>query len=156
MGFTNIKVYNGGIKDWCKNNYPIEAKDSLPTVSVDFVEAIPLAEKLAEYEKIGCTSEGGTERLMLLDLRDGNHVPGMKIPPAIHTGCRIQKVLLDDLLSEEVRAAIPHEGEVITITETGNRDEFAIRYLSQFGYHNIKGLKFGMRDWLKHRLPLDE
>lgn len=62
-------------------------------------------------------------------------------------------MLLDDLLSEEVRKMIPKVGEVITITETGNRDEYAIRYLSQFGYTNIKGLKFGMRGWLKQRYP---
>lgn len=62
-------------------------------------------------------------------------------------------MFLDDLLDESTRKTIPRTGLVVIVTETGNRDEFAIRYLSQFGYDNIVGLKFGMRDWIKQRYP---
>ncbi|WDP88404.1 MAG: hypothetical protein HUN04_01035 [Desulfobacter sp.] len=50
--------------------------------------------------------------------------------------------------------SLPRFGMLVTITETGNRDSFAIRHLSRFGITNIAGLKFGMRDWIKKRFPI--
>jgi len=44
---------------------------------------------------------------------------------------------------------------VVTLTETGNRDDIAIRYLSRFGYDNVKLVEFGMRGWIKNKLPIE-
>jgi len=51
--------------------------------------------------------------------------------------------------------SVPRAGLVVTITETGNRDSFLIRYLYKFGNVNTKGLQFGMRGWLKADYPVE-
>lgn len=89
--------------------------------------------------------------MTLLDFRNHNQRNANDTPLQIKTKCPTRQYLLDDILKEEVRADIPHAGTIVTITETGNRDEFVIRYLSQFGYTNIHALKFGMRGWLKQK-----
>lgn len=91
--------------------------------------------------------------MTILDFRNGNHLSDGEVPPQIETRCPVQMYLLDDILQEETRSKIPHDGLVVTITETGNRDEFVIRYLSQYGFDSLKALKFGMRGWLKQRYP---
>ncbi len=63
---------------------------------------------------------------------------------------------LDDLRLEEIRALLPRDGLIVTVTETGNRDKIVQRYLSQHGYDNVIGLKEGFRGWVKAGLPLEK
>lgn len=91
--------------------------------------------------------------LTILDFRNTNHLSDTVPPLKIDTHCPIRFYVLDDVLNEGVRNELPEEGMVITLTETGNRDEFVIRYLSQFGITHLKALKFGMRGWVKERYP---
>lgn len=72
----------------------------------------------------------------------------------IKTPCPTVFCLLDELQNARVRRQIPKQGLVVTITETGNRDSFAIQYLSKFGYANLKALMFGMRGWIKKDYPV--
>lgn len=108
---------------------------------------------MKELDNQNCLESNGQASLTLLDFRNSNLLKNTQLPPQIATKCPIQQYLLDDILKEQVRAKIPHTGMVVTITETGNRDEFVTRYLSKYGYTNIKALQFGMRGWLKKRYP---
>jgi len=153
LGYTNIKIYNGGIKDWRKSGYPLERKAKLPETDMLVISTDSLYEALQQAEKSGCKNSDGSAIITIFDFRNSNHVKGESIPPQIDTQCPIYEFLLDDLLKGTVRNQIPKQGGVITLTETGNRDEFIIRYLSQFGYNNISILGFGMRGWIKNRYP---
>ena len=108
---------------------------------------------LTEYEAKGCTDPDGNPLLTILDLRTESSVSSDGKPLIIKTSCKTATCLMDDLRNPEVRGRLPLSGLVVTITETGNRDLSAIRYLSQFGYKNIKGLVFGMRGWIKSDYP---
>ncbi len=154
MGFSEIKIYNGGIKDWQKSGYALESTSPLPEYAVNFVDTDQLHAELKNMDTVKCRDDNGKPLLTILDFRDANHIPSEKTPPQIITSCPIQKLLLDDLLKDDIRTNIPRSNNIITITETGNRDEFAIRYLTKFGFPNLKALKFGMRGWLKQRYPI--
>ena len=153
MGFFEIKIYNGGIKDWQKSGYTLDSTSPLPEYSVDFIETESFYAELQKKDAVKCRDDNGKPLLTILDLRNANHITSEKTPPQIITSCPIQKLLLDDLLKDDLRINIPKSHDIITISETGNRDEFAIRYLAKFGFTNLKALKFGMRGWLKQRYP---
>lgn len=154
LGFNQVKIYNGGIKDWRKNGFPLESRKSLPESEVAFVNTERLFELTRLAEPVSCRDPDGRPLLTLVDFRNSNHLVSSKEPAQIKTSCPIQKLLMDDIHHQENRERIPTDHHVITITETGNRDEFAIRYLSEYGYTNINGLRFGMRGWLKNRFPV--
>ena len=131
LGFTDIRIYNGGIKDWKKSGYLLEKKESLPDTPVTFIEAGALHDLLGQFDRQNCLGDDDQPLLSLIDLRNGNHFPDQDPLPYIATACPTFQWLLDDIIKEEMRARIPKSGIVITVTETGNRDEFAIRYLAK-------------------------
>ncbi len=152
-GFTNIKIYNGGIKDWRKNGYPLAIQAPLPDYDSPFISTDDLYKSLAKAEESSCRIEG-TSAVTIVDFRTQSTLnPAQKIP-AVKTSCPTIRIFLDELQDSATRVRIPKQGLVVTITETGNRDEIAMRYLSAFGFTNIKGLKFGMRGWLKAQHPV--
>lgn len=106
-----------------------------------------------------CRDPSNQPLVIILDLRTENHLspePGASTSiPRIKTSCPRVLSLLDQLQQPEVRNKIPKTGLVVTITETGNRDQFAIQYLSKYGYDNLKGLMFGMRAWIKEDYPIE-
>ncbi len=96
-----------------------------------------------------CTNEAGIPNVTLLDLRTEHQLKDVRRPPIIQSDCPLIFCLLDDLQKAEVRKQIPKDGLVVTVTETGNRDKFAMQFLSKYGYKNVYGLLFGMRGWIK-------
>lgn len=124
-----------------------------------FITVDELLALLQSAEHRHCRDANGRPLLTLLDLRTEHHLDaGNKIPPTvvdIKTKCPTVFCLLDELQDPRIRGKIPKPGLVVTITETGNRDTFAIRFLSKFGYTNLKGLMFGMRGWIKKDFPVE-
>lgn len=91
--------------------------------------------------------------LTILDLRTEHHLePGHELQ-SFNTNCPILEFALDELQKQEIRDKIPKDSLVVTVTETGNRDQFAMRFMFQYGYTNIVGLNFGMRGWIKLDYP---
>lgn len=154
MGYKNIKIYNGGIKDWKKSGLPLSSVNPLPDVSASFISSDHLKLEIDAAEKIQCIDKSGAPLVTLLDLRIENFWQSNRPLSDINTACRTLKLQLDDLMTAEVREEIPKRGLIVTITETGNRDVFVRRYLSKYGYDNIKGLQFGMRGWIKKGYPI--
>ncbi len=109
-------------------------------------------------EDRGCRDENGRAPVTLLDLRTEHLLSKDAVARStfteIQTPCPMVSGLLDALQDPRIRRRIPKSGLVVTITETGNRDVFAIQYLSKFGYANIKALRFGMRGWIKKDYPV--
>jgi rhodanese-related sulfurtransferase len=155
LGYVNIKIYNGGIKDWEKSNHRIVAVEPLPSCEEKFVTAEELLAKIKGAEADNCSGEGMNPPLVIVDLRTENHLNTGNKAPIIKTACPTIFCLLDDLRKKSVRNRIPKSGTVVTITETGNRDKFAQQYLCKFGYKNVNGLLFGMRGWIKANFPID-
>ena len=156
IGYQNIKIYNGGLKDWKKSGYTIKVTDPLPDVKTHFISAKELKNRLDKASALSCRTLTGNPMLTLLDFRTEMSVDSGHHPPQIQSDCHVIRLLLDDLLKPESMAAIPRSGLLVTITETGNRDQFVIRYLYKSGITNIKGLEFGMRSWIKKRFPVQQ
>ncbi len=158
-GFTNIKIYNGGIKDWKKSGLPIQTIDALPKIEHVMITGEELLALLQSAKGNECRDPSNQPLVTLLDLRTENHLPpeAGTSPMITHikTSCPKVICLLDQLQLPEVRDKIPKAGLVVTITETGNRDQFAIQYLSKYGYNNLKGLIFGIRGWIKENYPIE-
>jgi rhodanese-related sulfurtransferase len=156
LGYSNIKIYNGGIKDWKKAGLPLNQVKPLPEASVRWLTAEQLLHRLQATEASQCYDQQGRPLLSLLDLRNENLLSPETPPVRLVTACPVLTLELDDLLTAEARARVPREIPVVTITETGNRDVFVLRYLSQFGFDNLEGLEYGMRSWIKAGYPVRE
>jgi len=133
----------------------LESINPLPEIDTEFIAADTLQKKLDDALTQGCVDSHGNPIVTILDFRNENHLRPDNPPLRIRSNCHTQILRLDDLQDPAVRAAIPRTGLVVTITETGNRDAYVTRYLSQFGLTNIKGLQFGMRGWIKLDYPTE-
>lgn len=156
FGFNNIKIYNGGIKDWKKSGLPLQTIDPLPDVDVKLITVQELLQKIKDAESADKGTGNMHPSLTILDLRTELNFQHTGTRPIIKSNCNTVFCLLDDLQDPQIRERIPKEGTVVTITETGNRDKYVVRYLSKFGYQNISGLLYGMRGWIKAGYPTAE
>ncbi len=151
LGYENIKIYNGGLKDWKKSGFKVDRTEPLPDYTEKNLTAEELLEKIEKASFCDC-SEKKKPLLTLIDYRIGRvkNDPSIK---SIITNCKTIISNFDDFLKKEVRQNIPREGLVVLVCETGNRDRYAMRFLRKYGYTNIVGLKFGMRGWIKKGFP---
>lgn len=159
MGFTNIVIYNGGLKDWIKSGNTVESIERLPEVKVDFIDADELMEKITEANKKNCVDSTGQPLLTLIDFRSSLQLSTKKGADKyrIKSNCRTITAVLDDFIdNDRLINSIPEKGLSISISETGNRDVFLIKYLSKFGRTNVKGLKYGMRSWMKANYVIEK
>jgi len=152
-GYTNVKIYNGGLKEWISAGLPVESTEKLPEYEVDFLSAEYVKSKMDIAEKSGCLSADGLPLLTFLDLRTERVPEGAEAPLVIRSLCPTISGFLDDLQRADFRKKVPLDSLVIVITETGNRDEYAARYLYKFGYTQVLGLQYGMRGWIKADFP---
>ena len=129
---------------------------SLPKMDIPYIHANQLLDLKRDADLNKCKDNNGTPLLTLLDFRNENFLSKDDPPPRIPSQCQTIFLQMDDIRDPSIRRQIPKQGQIVTITETGNRDSFAIRYLSTFGFNNIRVLKFGMRGWLKLRYPISE
>ena len=153
MGYRKVKIYNGGIKDWKKSNYKLDVIEPLPKVKAEFLSSDDLLDKIKRTEAGNCLDQNNKPILTILDLRTEHFLNPDKPLSYVKSNCSTINSLFDELADAEVRKQIPKEGLVVTITETGNRDKFAMQFLSKFGYTNVMGLQFGMRGWIKKNYP---
>lgn len=152
MGYQNIKIYNGGLKDWKKSGYPVTVIEALPFFKVRYITPEELLEKINLAADCECR-EKGKPLLTLLDYRV-ERIERAQTTKSILTNCETIVVHLDDLLDAKIRQKIPEEGLVVLVCETGNRDKYAIRFLRKYGFSNIAALEFGMRGWIKKGFPV--
>jgi len=133
---------------------PLESIHPLPDVEVKFIEADVLLKQLEEAQLQDCVDPQGIALLTILDFRNENFLHPENPPPRILTSCATRMLQMDDIREAAVRSSLPQKGLIVTVTETGNRDAYIMRYLSQFGFSNIEGLHFGMRSWIKRDYPM--
>lgn len=130
-------------------------REPLPDYTGEFIPADALRALLQRAQNQGsCLDAAGNPLVTLIDYRIGNFLPPDGPFPRIRTNCPVVRSLLDEMGTPEVQARIPKQGRVVLLCETGNRDPVAMRYLYKFGYSNVKGLRFGMRGWLKLGYPV--
>lgn len=100
MGFTNINIYNGGLKDWIKSGLPVESIDFLPSYDGSFVSAAELREKIAKADASGCVDDSGNPLLTLIDFRSSLKLSKKKNGDQyrIKTSCQTITALLDDFI----------------------------------------------------------
>jgi len=156
LGYENIVIYNGGLKDWLRSGLAVESIDPLPNYQSEFISAEELMEAISGAKLTNCVNSEGKALVTIIDFRSSLQLQESKGADLyqILTNCQTKTILLDDFINnQELIDSIPKEGLVVTVSETGNRDVFLIRYLSKFGYKNIVGLQFGMRAWMKKNYP---
>lgn len=159
LGFSNIKIYNGGLKDWIKNGLTVDTIEPLPKIPVTFVDNAELLARMEENHRQGCPTNDKENILTIIDFRSSLN---LKIKRGgdqyrIKTDCQTITATLDDFIdNQELIDSIPKSGLVVTVSETGNRDQFLIRYLHRYGYRNVVGLQYGMRGWLKADYPVEK
>ena len=158
-GFKNIKIYNGGLKDWIKSGHPVNSTEPLPDYETPFISADAVHDILHKVEQTGCLDNNGQPLLTLVDFRTSTNMK-KKIGGEsyrVKTSCRTISRQLDEfVVNRQLIDSIPKKGLVVTISETGNRDTFLIRYLFKYGYTNVKGLEFGMRGWIISEYPIEK
>ena len=152
-GFNEIKIYNGGLKDWIKSGNDVVIIDDLPEYEGSFIDAEGLMDLLTKSEN--CLNADNRPAATILDYRTEAASGVSDSTLFIRSKCPSIKMLLDDFADPEARAQIPKQGLVVLISETGNRDAFAMQYLNSHGYDNVKGLRFGMRAWIKAGHPVE-
>ena len=158
LGYTNIKIYNGGLKDWIKSGHITESIEPLPKTQVHFIDVEELMSALAEADERNCIDNSGNPLITLLDFRVTKGLSRKMGADKykIKTNCQTISAQLDDFPNNKpLIQSIPKKGLIVSICETGNRDTFLIRYLSKFGISNIRSLKYGMRSWLKANYPME-
>jgi rhodanese-related sulfurtransferase len=152
-GFNNIKIYNGGLKDWLISGFTTETIESLPECETKTVTAQELYSYILSAEENGCNQANGKPAFTLLDIRTNPGIESKSTSVVIPNRCETVMGSLDDLQDESFRKRLPIDSPIFVVTETGNRDVFAIRYLHIFGYSNVTGLKFGFRGWIMDNFP---
>ena len=159
QGFKNIKIYNGGLKDWIKSGYKLKVLEPLPVYNGKFIDADELLSKIKEADSANCYDQKKKPLLTLIDFRAFENLLENRGGDfyQIKTKCEIIRCKLDDFLdSKGLLNRIPKDSIVVAVCETGNRDIFLMRYLYKFGFTNILGLKFGMRGWIKLNYPVEK
>ena len=146
----------GGIGDWKKAGGALVSIHPLPEGKPRFIDAGELRQRIEGAQQSRCVDQQGLPLLTVLDMRNALFLDSDSPLPRIATECPTITMALDDLRDPALRATIPLDGLVVTVTETGNRDVFVMRYLSGFGYNNIQGLQFGMRGWIKLGYPTEK
>ena len=158
LGYTNIKIYNGGLKDWIKSGHITESIEPLPEIQIHFIDVEELMTALAEADERNCIDNDGNPLITLLDFRvtEGLSQKMGADKHKIKTNCQTISAPLDDFSNNtQLIQSIPEKGLIVSVCETGNRDVFLIRYLSKFDIFNIRSLKYGMRSWLKANYPVE-
>lgn len=123
-----------------------------------------MASTLRKVVATGCRAANGRPSLVLLDLRNEPVLSETQAPEeseerterllAIDTPCPTVSRLFDDFLDETARREVPKDTRVVTITETGNRDDQIQAFFFKYGYENLEALRFGMRGWIKELHPV--
>ena len=110
MGFRNIKIYNGGLKDWIKSRNKIDVIEALPEYQGKFMHADELLAKIKQEDSQNILDQNSKSGFTILDYRTENFLIKDKPILSIKTKCNMIKCLLDDLRNTEVRSQIPKEG----------------------------------------------
>jgi rhodanese-related sulfurtransferase len=151
-------LYNGGLKDWMKAGNDITTTAPLPIVDVNFMDVGTLQKLLAAADEQNCKDTDNLPLVTILDFRMSRalQVKMSADKYQIQTKCRTITAQLDDFIdNQDLIDSLPENGQIIAVSETGNRDRFLIRFLSLYNKTNIQGLKYGMRNWLKAGYPVE-
>jgi len=141
-GYTNVKVLNGGIREWMFKEYPVITDKTMkkrPEIRQDaiFQGKTVTAKQLAEKFQ-------AAENLRILDLRTENeyeaaHLPGSKNVP-------LEKL-------QRTMAASPENSEFIVYDKSSERSGQAVGLLNEAGFpaHSLLG---GVIVWAAAGYPL--
>ncbi len=147
------------MKDWIKAGNEITAAAPLPAINVNFVDVDELQKLLAAADRQNCKDADNKPLLTILDFRMSRALQKKMSADKyqIQTRCSTINAQLDDFINNEALInSLPDSGQIIAVSETGNRDRFLIQFLSQYNTTNIRGLKYGMRNWLKAGYSVEE
>ena len=142
MGYTQVKVLEGGINRWASQNYPTEWGTNVP--SKDFGEKMEVVHHVPEIEATDLHDRiTRGDKLVILDTRTPEEyqrfcIPGGRSVPGGELALRITDITKD--LAPDTPVIINCAGRTRSIIGT--------RLLQRMGLSNIYGLKNGTSGWL--------
>jgi rhodanese-related sulfurtransferase len=128
LGYTNVKVYPGGLLDWIRRRYPVIRTVNYP--KADIPEVFP-EQVYKNPAKVVILDIGGEPLRQIGEFKQGNvvHIP------------------LDDL--EEKYPVLPKDKKIVIVDVKGKQEDIAGRFLTLKGYRNLAKMAGGGRAWFK-------
>lgn len=149
MGYSNVRVLEGGINRWTSLDYPTEWGTNV--ASKDFGEKVEVEHNVPEIDSVMLQSKiEDAERLVILDTRTPEEyqkfcIPGGRNVPNGELVLRITDVL--NPLDKDTTVIINCAGRTRSIIGT--------RSLQRMGFNNVYGLKNGTAGWTLAGLELE-
>ena len=132
-GYTNLKVFGGGIPDWKEKGYRLEGNKA--------------GASKAEIKKLSAealkTSIDRKEDFILVDVREKNEFASGHLKGALN-------LPLSTL--ENTYGQLPQDKRIVLYCNSGSRSNSAAELLVQHGYSKIENME-GFTDWVKKGFP---
>lgn len=132
-GYTNVKVFSGGIPVWKEKGYPLAGNKAGASKS-------DIKKISAETLKAGLDRKEG---FTLVDVREKNEFAAGHIKGALN-------LPLSNL--ENTYGQLPQDTRIVLYCNSGSRSNTAAELLVQRGYSKIENME-GFTDWVKKGLP---
>ncbi len=128
LGYTNVKVYKGGLPDWIRRRYPVMRTVEYPKAAIPMIYPEEVYKKLSQVVILDI---GGPELRKIGEFKQGDvfHIP------------------LDDL--EDKYKALPRNKKIVIVDVMGKQENIAGRFLTMKGYKNLAEMAGGGRAWFK-------
>lgn len=142
MGYTQVKMLEGGINRWASQNYPTEWGTNVP--SKDFGEKMEVIHHVPEIEATDLHDRiTRGDKLVILDTRTPEEyqrfcIPGGRSVPGGELALRIT----------DITKALTPDTTVIINCAGRTRSIIGTRLLQRMGLSNVYGLKNGTSGWL--------
>jgi rhodanese-related sulfurtransferase len=148
MGYTDVRVLDGGINRWASDGLPTEWGMNVPSKAfgervevehrVPTIDATDLQRRLQSGERIVILDTRTPEEYQDFCIPGGRSLPGAELP------YRIQRVLRDDA------------PDTVVVNCAGRtRSIIGARVLQRMGVQNVVSLKNGTAGWTLAGLPLE-
>ncbi len=134
-GYTNIRVFAGGIPEWRQFNYPLVINPVWQKIKVRKIPPTDVAERLKNQD------------FYILDVRH--------LDPGTGTGYLRGSVACPLVYLSERYQEIPRERTIFITDRAMKQSPVAAKFLISKGYRVSGVLKGGLERWMSEKLPLE-
>ena len=133
LGYSNVKVYPGGVPAWVASGYGLEKSNPLPKVKISTVSTGELESLLGS--------------VVVLDIRSKSLYKAGSIKDCL----QVQLAMLTSQV-----ASIPKGKPIVVVDHAGKQVKTAAMYLKNEGFTDVRRMQGGMMAWLGQGLPVDK
>ncbi len=126
LGYTNVKIYNGGLPDWIRRRFPVIRTVEYPKINILKIYPEQVYKKINDVVILDIGGEA-LHRIGTFQQGDVAHIP------------------IDDL--DEKYSVLPKDKKIIIVDVMGKQEEIAGRFLTMKGFKNLAVMAGGGRAW---------